>query len=131
SLGVNEVGSTDDRGTTRPGQRDRSHHPDDPSSNGAIGGSAPAGGATDDPDVGSDSDPDTEVTSPRGVPQAAPPFPEIDRGEWMALVAKGRRDGVVDADEVSRVLRHVELTGERISLVQRRLAVEGIDVDES
>jgi RNA polymerase primary sigma factor len=61
----------------------------------------------------------------------AVPLPDIDEREWSALVRKGRVRGVVDADEVTRVLRNVELTGDCIHTVQSSLAAEGIDVDES
>ena len=41
-----------------------------------------------------------------------PPMDGVDRSEWDALVARGRADGQLHADQIAHVLRDVELTGD-------------------
>ncbi len=77
--------------------------------------------------------PMTEVAATNVVHDASddPPYPQIDGDEWRLLLAKGRAAGSLYADEVSAVLRDVELTGDVLQVVQQSLAKEGIVVDES
>ena len=60
-----------------------------------------------------------------------PPFENVDPGEWGALIARGAASGVVLADSVSHVLRHVELTEDVLSTVQADLDRHGIHIDET
>ena len=54
----------------------------------------------------------------------------IESAEWQAMVQRGREAGVVHADEIAHVLREVELTGDLLQLVTRRLGELGITIDE-
>jgi RNA polymerase primary sigma factor len=58
------------------------------------------------------------------------PFAGVDPGEWASLLARGDAAGIVHAEAVTHVLRHVELTGDVISSVSNHLRVRGIDIDE-
>ena len=55
------------------------------------------------------------MTASTGGAQAALAVPVVgvDQLEWDALVERGRANGEVHADQVSHVLRHVELNEER------------------
>jgi RNA polymerase sigma factor (sigma-70 family) len=59
------------------------------------------------------------------------PFAGVDAAEWDALLVRGRGDGVVHADDISHVLREVELSGEVIEAVTISLEAQGIVIDES
>jgi len=59
------------------------------------------------------------------------PFVEVDGGEWTALIERGRRRGVLVADDITHVLRQVELSQEALSLLQQTLTAIGISVDDS
>ena len=59
------------------------------------------------------------------------PFVEVDGGEWTALIERGRRRGVLVADDITHVLRQVELSQEALSLLQQTLTGIGISVDDS
>ena len=61
----------------------------------------------------------------------APPFGGVDAGEWEALVARGKADGELHADQIAHVLRHVELTGDALHAVNGALTGAGIKVDET
>ena len=61
----------------------------------------------------------------------AAPFAGVDREEWGDLVHRGRESGAVHAEEVTHVLRHVELTGDVLTDVQQAMAVHGIVIDEA
>ena len=58
-----------------------------------------------------------------------PPLGGIAIEDWGALVARGRADGVLHAEDVAFVLRHVELDEDTITTVQTALDREGIKVD--
>ena len=58
-----------------------------------------------------------------------PPLGGIAIDDWAALVARGRADGVLHAEDVAFVLRHVELDEDTIITVQTALDREGIKVD--
>jgi len=87
--------------------------------------------------VGADSA--TEPTSDAAAPVAAapdlvdgePPVVGVDADEWNDLVARGRESGDLHADEVSHVLRHVELSGDVLVQVQDAMAGHGITIDEA
>src|SRR6056297_1724396 len=78
---------------------------------------------------------DTGSTAPDDVPIETPtpavPFLGVDAGEWEDLVDRGRESGGVHAEDVSHVLRHVELTGDVLTEVQSAMAVHGITIDEA
>jgi len=57
------------------------------------------------------------------------PFVGVDVGEWNDLVARGREAGAVHAEELTHVLRHVELTGDVLAEVQSTMAGHGIAID--
>jgi RNA polymerase primary sigma factor len=65
------------------------------------------------------------------VPVPDPPFAGVDTEEWGELVARGRVSGEVHAEEVTHVLRHVELTGDVLTEVQVAMAGQGITIDEA
>ncbi len=58
------------------------------------------------------------------------PVVGIDHGEWDALIERGRSSGEVHADQVSHVLRHVELTETVITDVHSTMAGAGIEIDD-
>jgi len=78
---------------------------------------------------------DTGSTAPDDVPIETPtpavPFLGVDAGEWEDLVDRGRESGGVHAEDVTHVLRHVELTGDVLTEVQSAMAVHGITIDEA
>ena len=41
----------------------------------------------------------------------------VDAAEWQSLIERGRQQGSVHAEEVTHVLRHVELTGDVLDTV--------------
>jgi RNA polymerase primary sigma factor len=55
----------------------------------------------------------------------------VDAGEWNALLAHGSSNGVVHADSVTHVLRHVELSADLLTAVHQELIARGIAVDET
>ncbi len=55
----------------------------------------------------------------------SPPMDGVDRSEWDALVARGRADGQLHADQIAHVLRHVELTGDVLPAVNGRSPARG------
>ena len=59
------------------------------------------------------------------------PHPAIDQGEWSALLLRGRMLGAVHADEVSHVLRAVELSAELLQNVEGRLLTIGITIQSA
>ncbi len=63
------------------------------------------------------------------VPEA--PFSGVESGEWSTLIARGRESGVLHAEEVTHVLRHVELTGDVLAEVKMRMDSQGIVIDET
>lgn len=59
------------------------------------------------------------------------PFLGVEAKEWEKLVAKGRESGEVHAEDVTHVLRHVELTGDVLADVQSKMAEHGIAIDDA
>src|SRR4029079_3829302 len=55
----------------------------------------------------------------------------VDAAEWRSLLERGRQAGSVHAEQVTHVLRHVELTGEVLENVARSLTEAGISLDET
>ena len=60
-----------------------------------------------------------------------PPFANVDPGEWGALLARGAAAGVLHADSISHVLRHVELTEEVLHSVTVVLDAHSIVIDDA
>ena len=54
---------------------------------------------------------------------------EVDAGEWDELVERGRTAGAVHAEDVTHVLRNVELTGDLLAEVEDAMAGQGITID--
>ena len=61
----------------------------------------------------------------------ATPWAGVDVAEWSDLLAVGRSSGVLHAEAITHVLRHVELSGDVLAAVQQQLASLGIEIDES
>ncbi|MFV0308002.1 MAG: RNA polymerase sigma factor RpoD [Desertimonas sp.] len=59
------------------------------------------------------------------------PLRGVDPAEWQRLVTKGRAQGSVHAEDVTLVVRHVELTGEVLEQIKAALAEHGVTIDES
>ena len=60
----------------------------------------------------------------------ASPVPGVDEAEWDKLVERGRTNGEVHADQVSHVLRHVELSETVLTDVHAAMAGAGIAIDD-
>jgi RNA polymerase primary sigma factor len=60
-----------------------------------------------------------------------PPLANIDNEEWAELVARGRDEGVVAADDVAHVLRNVELSEDVILTVAQSIEALGVGVDDT
>ncbi len=60
----------------------------------------------------------------------ASPVPGVDEVEWSKLVERGRTNGEVHADQVSHVLRHVELSESVLTDVHAAMAGAGISIDD-
>jgi RNA polymerase primary sigma factor len=65
------------------------------------------------------------------APSEPAPFPGVDAGEWNSLLARGEIAGVLDAEEITHVLRTVELTGDVLEEVQHAVAARNIRIDET
>jgi RNA polymerase primary sigma factor len=59
------------------------------------------------------------------------PFVGVDPGEWSELIERGRARGVLHAEEITHVLRKVELSGDVLAAVQIELAAQQITIDET
>ncbi len=59
------------------------------------------------------------------------PFLGVEAKEWDKLIAKGRESGEVHAEDVTHVLRHIELTGDVLTDVQSKMAEHGITIDDA
>lgn len=72
------------------------------------------------------------MTASTGGAQAALAVPVVgvDQLEWDALVERGRANGEVHADQVSHVLRHVELNETVLTDVQLAFSGVGIAIDD-
>jgi RNA polymerase primary sigma factor len=70
------------------------------------------------------------VTSSTTDATAVTPYEGVDAGEWQALVNRGLAAGVLHADQISHVLRQVELTADVLADVQAKLAALGIGIDD-
>jgi RNA polymerase primary sigma factor len=69
-----------------------------------------------------------EVVAPVDV---TPPVGGVDTDEWGSLVERGRALGIVHAEQITHVLRHVELTSDVLDAVQSDLTGRGIVIDEA
>ena len=63
------------------------------------------------------------------VAQAAP-FAGVDGTEWHRLLARGQSRGVLHAEEIAHVLRHVVLDADVLADMKSLVAAKGIVVDE-
>ena len=59
-----------------------------------------------------------------------PPIGGIAIDDWAALVEKGQRNGALHAEDVTLIMRDVELSEEAITAVRVALALAGIALDE-
>ncbi|NND73636.1 MAG: RNA polymerase sigma factor RpoD [Ilumatobacter sp.] len=76
--------------------------------------------------------PDAESAAPEPSPDGPrAPFSGVDRDEWGELVQRGRESGEVHAEDLTHVLRHIELTGDVIEQVQTTMADHGIEIDDA
>ncbi len=66
-----------------------------------------------------------------GPPSGKPPFEGVDPIEWDALIADGGAAGVVHAESVTHVLRHVELNYDVLTAVRSEFLGRGIAIDEA
>ena len=80
-------------------------------------------------DTGEDVTPNDPAAAPDDPVTA--PFVGVDVGEWSDLIERGRARGVLHAEEITHVLRQVELSGDVLAQVQVELAAERITIDES
>jgi RNA polymerase primary sigma factor len=71
------------------------------------------------------------AVEPVETPTVPPPFEGVDRSEWDALVARGRAQGELHAEQIAHVVRNVELTGDVLHAVHEALTAAGITVDET
>ena len=62
------------------------------------------------------------------TPAESAPFPGVDPDEWNSLLARGAISGVLDAEEITHVLRTVELTGDVLEGVQKAVAERNIRI---
>ena len=62
---------------------------------------------------------------------SSPPFAGVDPAEWARLLARGDAAGVVHAEAITHVLRHVELTGDVLHTVHHVLTARAIVIDEA
>jgi len=65
------------------------------------------------------------------APTESPPFPGVDPSEWNSLLERGQIAGVLDAEDITHVLRTVELTGDVLEGVQQAVAARNIRIDEA
>jgi RNA polymerase primary sigma factor len=65
------------------------------------------------------------------TPNEPAPFAGVDSEEWIDLIERGRVRGVLHAEEITHVLRKVELSGDVLSAVQIELAAQRITIDET
>jgi len=69
-----------------------------------------------------------------GADEVAPRIDDlagVDPVEWEALILRGRQQGSVHAEQVTHVLRDIELTGDVLDRVKVTLEDEGISLDET
>ncbi len=65
------------------------------------------------------------------APAAVAPFSGVDADEWLDLLERGRVRGVLHAEEITHVLRKVELSGDVLARVQVELGAQRITIDDS
>ncbi len=58
------------------------------------------------------------------------PYVGVDAAEWKAMVERGSATGVLHADEVAHVIRHVELNADVLVEVHSTLSGYGIAIDD-
>ncbi len=79
----------------------------------------------------SDAPASASAPPPPPSPGGVAPFTGVDVAEWEALIARGRASGAVHAEQVAHVLRHIELSGDVLSVVQTTMAGHGIEIDDA
>jgi RNA polymerase primary sigma factor len=85
---------------------------------------------TPEPETSAESDEQAASPVAAGSPAVGPPVAgNVDVEEWEELVVRGREAGAVHAEEVTHVLRHVELSGEVLTEVQAAMAGHGIVIE--
>ena len=62
---------------------------------------------------------------------ASVPFGDVDAAEWEALLDRGLRDGVVQADRIAHVCRNVELSADVLAAIHAEFTSRHITIDES
>ena len=80
--------------------------------------------------MGGDRRPE-EPLAPAAGRAAVDTLDGVDPAEWDALLARGRQQGSVHAEQVTHVLRDVELTGDVLGQVKETLTEAGITLDET
>ena len=69
---------------------------------------------------------------PSALGAVEPPVTDgVDAVEWQSLIDRGRQQGSVHAEQVTHVLRHVELTGDVLDSITHTLTEAGISLDET
>jgi RNA polymerase primary sigma factor len=61
----------------------------------------------------------------------AAPFEGVDSAEWTDLIERGKSRGILHAEEITHVLRKVELSGDVLAAVQDELHSRSIEIDET
>jgi RNA polymerase primary sigma factor len=80
--------------------------------------------------VGGDRRPEDQL-GPAASAVAVESLDGVDPAEWDALLARGRQQGSVHAEQVTHVLRAVVLTGDVLDQVKESLQQAGISLDET
>ena len=79
-----------------------------------------------------DDRPAETVFDPSALGAVEPPVTDgVDAVEWQSLIDRGRQQGSVHAEQVTHVLRHVELTGDVLDSISHTLTEAGISLDET
>ena len=81
-----------------------------------------------DPDGGGEQ-PAAVVGPTRGT--VVCPFDDVDAHAWQGLIERGRERGSVHAEQVTTVLRDIELTGDVLETLKTTLTEAGISLDET
>ncbi|CAN5831585.1 RNA polymerase sigma factor [soil metagenome] len=81
--------------------------------------------------MGGDRRPEEDRFAPANGGGAVDTLDGVDPAEWDALLARGRQQGSVHAEQVTLVLRDVELTGDVLDRVKETLREAHISLDEA
>ncbi len=70
--------------------------------------------------------------SEAGAGVGIPPAPEgVDPAEWHELLVRGIDAGSLHAEDITYVVRHVELTGDALSLITEQVKAAGVSIDDA